>query len=37
MHNQKWFPDIVYGGRVLAIIIGAVIVGCGILPAIFNK
>ena len=45
MHNQKWFPDatrpgspdIVYGGRVLAVIIGAVIVGCGILQAIFNK
>ena len=37
MHNQGWFTDIVHGGRVLAIIIGAVIVGCGILPAIFNK
>jgi GPH family glycoside/pentoside/hexuronide:cation symporter len=37
MHNQAWFPDIVYGGRVLAVIIGVVIVGCGILPAIFNK
>jgi len=37
MHNQKWFPDIVVGGRVLSIIIGAVIVGCGILPALFNK
>ncbi len=37
MHNQAWFPDIVVGGRVLGIIIGCVIVGCGILPAIFNK
>jgi len=37
MHNQGWFTDIVHGGRVLAIIIGAVIIGCGILPAIFNK
>jgi GPH family glycoside/pentoside/hexuronide:cation symporter len=37
MHNQNWFPDIVYGGRVLAIIIGMIIVGFGILPAIFNK
>jgi GPH family glycoside/pentoside/hexuronide:cation symporter len=37
MHNQAWFPDIVVGGRVLAIIIGAVIVSCGILPALFNK
>jgi GPH family glycoside/pentoside/hexuronide:cation symporter len=37
MHNQNWFPDIVYGGRVLAIIIGSIIVVCGILPALFNK
>lgn len=37
MHNQNWFPDIVVGGRVLAIIIGIIIVGFGILPAIFNK
>jgi GPH family glycoside/pentoside/hexuronide:cation symporter len=37
MHNQGWFPDIVHGGRVLAVIIGAVIIGCGIMPAIFNK
>ncbi|MBU2101478.1 MAG: MFS transporter [Candidatus Omnitrophota bacterium] len=37
MHNRGWFPDIVHGGRVLAIIIGVVIIGCGILPAIFNK
>jgi len=37
MHNQAWFPDIVQGGRVLAIIIGITIVGFGILPAIFNK
>ncbi|MGE5280295.1 MAG: MFS transporter [Deltaproteobacteria bacterium] len=37
MHNQKWFPDIVVGGRVLGIIIGAVIIVCGILPALFNK
>ncbi|MFC1754266.1 MFS transporter [Thermoproteota archaeon] len=37
MHNKNWFPDIVSGGRVLAIIIGIVIIACGILPAIFNK
>ena len=37
MHNQGWFPDIVHGGRVLAIIIGGVIIGCGIVPALFNK
>ncbi|MFH1621961.1 MAG: MFS transporter [Candidatus Omnitrophota bacterium] len=37
MHNQGWFPDIVHGGRVLAIIIGTIIVVCGVLPAIFNK
>jgi GPH family glycoside/pentoside/hexuronide:cation symporter len=37
MHNQKWFPDIVVGGRVLSIYIGAIIIGCGIMPAIFNK
>ncbi|MDD5356029.1 MAG: MFS transporter [Candidatus Omnitrophica bacterium] len=37
MHNQNWFPDIVYGGRFLAIIIGIIIIGCGILPAIFNR
>ncbi|MBM3250128.1 MAG: MFS transporter [Candidatus Omnitrophica bacterium] len=37
MHYQRWFLDVVAGGRVLAIIIGSVIVGCGILPAIFNK
>jgi GPH family glycoside/pentoside/hexuronide:cation symporter len=37
MHNPAWFPDIVVGGRVLSIIIGAVIIVCGILPAIFNK
>ncbi|MBM3248209.1 MAG: MFS transporter [Candidatus Omnitrophica bacterium] len=37
MHNRAWFPDIVYGGRVLAIIIGTVIIACGIMPAIFNK
>ncbi len=37
MHNQAWFPDIVYGGRVLAVIIGAIIVCLGVLPAIFNK
>ncbi|MCM8781762.1 MAG: MFS transporter, partial [Candidatus Omnitrophica bacterium] len=37
MHNQAWFPDIVTGGRTLAIIIGSAIVICGILPAIFNK
>jgi len=37
MHNRNWFPDIVHGGRTLAVIIGAVIVSCGIMPAIFNK
>jgi len=37
MHNQRWFADIVVGGRVLAVIIASVIVACGILPAIFNK
>ncbi|MBM3254917.1 MAG: MFS transporter [Candidatus Omnitrophica bacterium] len=37
MHNQKWFPDIVVGGRTLSIIIGSTILGFGILPALFNK
>ncbi len=37
MHNQLWFPDIVYGGRVLAFIIGSIIIVFGIMPAIFNK
>ncbi len=44
MHNKNWFPnpqtgeaDIVYGGRILAIIIGACVIGGGILPGIFNK
>ncbi len=44
MYNKNWFPnpetggaDVVYGARVLAIIIGAIIIGFGILPAIFNK
>jgi glycoside/pentoside/hexuronide:cation symporter, GPH family len=37
MHNQAWFPDIVYGGRVLSVIIGTIIVIFGIMPAIFNK
>ena len=37
MHNQAWFTDIVQGGRFLSIIIGSIVVGCGILPAIFNK
>jgi len=37
MHNQAWFGDIVQGGRFLSIIIGSIVVGCGILPAIFNK
>ncbi|MCM8770264.1 MAG: MFS transporter [Candidatus Omnitrophica bacterium] len=37
MHNQAWFADVVVGARVLAIIIGSVIICCGILPAIFNK
>ena len=37
MHNQAWFSDVVHGGRFLSIIIGAVIIGCGIMPAIFNK
>jgi len=44
MHNKKWFPDpetggpdVVYGARVLAVIIGAIVIFGGILPAIFNK
>ncbi len=37
MHNQRWFPDIVGGGRVLAVIIGVVIIAFGIMPALFNK
>ena len=37
MHNQAWFGDIVQGGRFLSIIIGSIVVGCGIMPAIFNK
>ena len=44
MHNKKWFPnpetggpDIVLGGRTLAIIIGAVVLFGGILPGIFSK
>ena len=37
MHNRAWFTDIVEGGRFLSIIIGCIVVGCGILPAIFNK
>ncbi len=37
MHNRAWFPDIVVGGRTLAIIIGSVILVCGALPAFFNK
>jgi len=37
MHNQDWFPDIVAGGRTLGIIIGVVVIVCGVLPAIFNK
>jgi GPH family glycoside/pentoside/hexuronide:cation symporter len=37
MHNQAWFTDVVQGGRFLALVIGSIIVGCGILPAIFNK
>ena len=44
MYNKNWFPnpetggaDVVYGARVLAIIIGVVIICFGILPAIFNK
>ena len=37
MHNRAWFPDIVHGGRVLGIIIGSIIIGCGIMPALFNK
>lgn len=44
MHNKNWFPnpetggpDIVLGGRVLAVIIGVCIVASGILPALFNK
>lgn len=37
MHNRAWFTDIVEGGRFLSIIIGCIVVGCGILPAIFNR
>lgn len=44
MHNKNWFrnpetggSDIVLGGRILAIIIGACIICGGILPALFNK
>jgi GPH family glycoside/pentoside/hexuronide:cation symporter len=37
MHNRIWFTDIVQGGRFLSILIGSIVVGCGILPAIFNK
>lgn len=37
MHNQRWWADIVQGGRSLSLIIGSIIVGFGILPAIFNK
>jgi len=37
MHNRAWFTDIVQGGRFLSIIIGSIVVGGGILPAIFNK
>ena len=37
MHNRMWFTDVVQGGRFLALVIGSIIVGCGILPAIFNK
>ena len=37
MHNRAWFSDIVEGGRFLSIIIGCIVVGCGILPAIFNR
>jgi len=38
MHNQGWFSGgVVHGGRVLAIIIGVVIIGFGIVPALFNK
>ncbi|MFH1479135.1 MAG: MFS transporter [Candidatus Omnitrophota bacterium] len=44
MHSKRWFSnpetgasDVVLGARTLAIIIGAVIIFFGILPAIFNK
>ncbi|MBU4252721.1 MAG: MFS transporter, partial [Candidatus Omnitrophica bacterium] len=37
MHNRVWFTDIVEGGRFLSIIIGSIVIGCGILPAIFNR
>ena len=37
MSNKSYFPDIVAGARVLAIIVGAFILVGGILPAIFNK
>jgi GPH family glycoside/pentoside/hexuronide:cation symporter len=44
MYNKNWFPnpktggaDPVLGARTVAIIIGSLIIGAGILPAIFNK
>lgn len=44
LYNKNWFPnpetgeaDPVLGARILSIIIGLVLIGGGILPAIFNK
>ncbi|MCO4769926.1 MAG: MFS transporter [Deltaproteobacteria bacterium] len=37
MTNKDWFPDQVEGARWLAIIIGVVVIGLGILPAIFLR
>ena len=37
MSNKSYFPDIVAGARTLAIVVGALILVGGILPAIFNK
>lgn len=37
MSNKAIFTDIVHGARVLAIMIGALIIFGGVLPAIFNK
>ncbi len=37
MTNRDWFPDQVEGARWLAIIIGVVVIGLGILPAIFLR
>jgi GPH family glycoside/pentoside/hexuronide:cation symporter len=37
MSNKAYFPDLVAGARTLAIVVGALILVGGILPAIFNK